>query len=93
MKAIIIAMLAVQAAILLVTVWTVLFKDHTARARRQLWSGLAIALAIIAGTSIRIADSHAGQPGADILSAGAPLLLGMALMAILFMLRRRRGLD
>jgi hypothetical protein len=92
MRAIILVMLAVQAAILLVTIWKVLFKRQAPGSRRPVWSGLAIALAIIAGTSIRIADSHAGQPGADVLSTGAALLLGMALMTVLIALRERKGL-
>ena len=92
MKPIILVMLAVQAAILAVTVWTALAKRQ-APGSRPIWSGLAISLAIIAGTSIRIADSHAGQPGADLLSTGAPLLLGMALMTVLIGLRERRGLN
>ena len=91
MKAIIIVMLVVQAAILLVSIWMALFQRQTARGR-PVWSSLAFAMVIIAGTSIKIAETHAGQPGADVLAFGAPLLLGMALMAILVTLRQRRGL-
>jgi hypothetical protein len=50
-------------------------------------------LVIVSGTSFQIADKHAGQPGAEVLQFGAPLLLGMALMAALITLRQRRGLD
>jgi hypothetical protein len=92
MKPIVMLMLAVQAGIILVAVWTVL-KAPDAGERKPVWSGLAVALAIIAGTSIRIADTHAGQPGADILEVGAPLLLGMALMAVLLILRERRSVS
>jgi drug/metabolite transporter (DMT)-like permease len=93
MKPIIIAMLVVQAAILLVTIWTALFRRRAPKGQPSLWSGIAFAMVIIAGTSIKIAESHSGQPGTDILSLGAPLLLGMAIMAILIVLRQRRGLD
>jgi hypothetical protein len=92
MKPIILAMLAVQAGIILVAIWTVLFKPQAAGSKPA-WSGLVIALAIVAGTSIKIADTHAGQPGADVLAVGAPLLLGMAVMAVLIILRQRRGLS
>ena len=51
------------------------------------------ALIIVAGTSWRIAESHFGQAGADILAFCSPLLLGMGLMAGLLAIRQRRGLD
>jgi len=89
MKPIILVMLAVQAAVLIVTVWTMLSKRQAPNPR-QLWSGLAISQIIISGTSIRIASSHAGQPGADLLATGAPLILGMALMTVLILLRERK---
>jgi hypothetical protein len=47
---------------------------------------------IVAGTSWNIGEGHAGQPGADILMYGSPLL-GMGIMAALLLLRQRRGLD
>jgi hypothetical protein len=93
MKPIIVVMLAVQVAILLVTGWITLFRRQTADSRRPVWSGLAFALVIVSGTSFQIADKHAAEPGADVLQFGAPLLLGMALMAALITLRQRRGLD
>jgi drug/metabolite transporter (DMT)-like permease len=93
MKPLIMLMLAVQAGIFLVTVWTILFARPAAGRPRPIWSGLALALVIVAGTSWNIGESHAGQPGADILMYGAPLLLGMAIMAALLLLRQRRGLD
>jgi len=89
MKPIILVMLAVQAAILIVTVWTMLSKRRAPNGR-QMWSGLAISQIIISGTSIRIAASHTGQPGADLLATGAPLILGMALMTVLIILRERK---
>jgi|KBSSwiStaDraftv2_1062776.scaffolds.fasta_scaffold51356_2 hypothetical protein len=93
MKPIILAMLAVQAAIILVTFWTVLFRRETPGDNRPVWSGLVFVMLITAGTSTRIANSHAGQPGTDFLATGAPLLIGMAVMGVLIMLRQRRGLS
>lgn len=92
MKAIIIVMLAVQVAALLATAVAAL----TARSvvgRRPVWLNFAILLVIVSGASWNIANSHAGEPGADILMYGAPFLLGMGVMACLLLLRRRRGLD
>ena len=92
MKAIIIVMLAVQALLFIVTAITVV----TARARpgrRPVWSTFTIALVIASGASWNIGSDHAGQPGADILLYGAPLLLGMGIMAGLLLIRHRRGLD
>ena len=93
MKAIIIVMLVVQAGIFLATAWTILFARTAAGRPRPIWSSLAISLIIIAGTSWRIADSHFGQPGADILAFFSPFLLGMGVMAALLAIRQRRGLD
>ena len=93
MKPIIMAMLAVQAGIFLVTAYTVLTAKSGGTERRPVWSGLVIALLITGVTSWNIGERHAGQPGADILVYVSPLLLGMAIMAGLFAIRRRRGLD
>lgn len=93
MKAIIIVMLAVQAGIFLVTILATLFVRSTAERRRPIWSSFAISLVIVSGASWNIAENHQGQPGADILMYGAPLLLGMGIMAALLLIRRRRGLD
>lgn len=93
MKAIIILMLAVQAGIFLATAYAILFTPMTERRGRPIWSSFAIALLVVSGTSWNIGNSHAGQPGADILMYGAPLLLGMAIMAVLLLIRGRRGLD
>lgn len=92
MKAIIIVMLAVQAAALLGTVVAVL-TGRSVAGRRPAWSMFTIALVIISGASWNIGNSHAGQPGADILMYGSPFLLGMGVMAALMLLRIRRGLD
>jgi hypothetical protein len=92
MKAIVIVMLIVQAAAFLATAITVL----TVRAkpgRRPVWATFTISLVVISGASWNIGNSHAGQPGTDILLYGAPLLLGMGLMAALLVLRHKRGLD
>ena len=87
------AMLAVQAGIVLVSAFTILTAKSTGAERRPVWSGLVIALAIVGGASWNIGERHAGQPGADILMYVSPLSLGMAIMAALFAIRRRRGLD
>ena len=92
MKAIIIVMLAVQAAALLGTAIAVL-TGRSVAGRRPAWSMFTIALVIISGASWNIGNSHAGQPGADVLMYGAPFLLGMGVMAALMLLRIRRGLD
>lgn len=93
MRAIVMVMLAVQAGIFLATLWTLLFARGAPGRPRPVWSSLAISLVIVAGTSWQIADKHQGQPGADILAYGSPLLLGMGIMCALMLLRRRRGLD
>jgi len=93
MRPIIIAMLAVQAAMLLAAASTIVFGRPATGRPRPIWSSLAVALAVVSGTSWRIADTHAGQDGADLLGFGAALLLGMALFAIFMAIRRRRGLD
>ena len=92
MRAIVIVMLVVQAAMVLTTVWTTLFA-RPRQSRRTIWSSLAISLVIVAAASWNIAEKRVGQPGADILMYTAPLLLGMGLMAVLVALRQRRGLD
>ena len=93
MKTLVMLMLAVQAGIFVVSVWTILFGRAAAGRPRPVWSSLAIALVIVAGASWNIGESHAGEPGADILMYGSPLLLGMGIMAALLLLRQRRGLD
>jgi hypothetical protein len=94
MRAIIIVMLAAQAAIFLVTAFAILFTPMTRSGRRRpIWASFAITLVIVSGTSWNIGEKHAGQPGADILTYFSPLLLGMAIMAALLLIRDRRGLD
>ena len=93
MRALIIVMLAVQVGVFLAAAWTILFARSAGGRPRPVWSSLAISLVIIAGTSWRIADSHFGQPGADILAFFSPFLLGMGVMAALLGIRQRRGLD
>ena len=92
MRTIIIVMLAVQVAAFLGTAIAVL-TGRSVVGRRPAWSTFTIALVIISGASWNIGNSHAGQPGADILMYGSPFLLGMGVMAALMLLRRRRGLD
>ena len=94
MRPLIMLMLAVQVGIFLATAWTVMFGRASSRnPRRPVWSSLAISLVIVASTSWQIADKHEGQEGADILAYGAPLLMGMGLMAIFMLIRQRRNLD
>jgi hypothetical protein len=94
MRAIVIVMLVIQAAIILVTAYTVMFGRASPRnPRRPVWSSLAISLVVIASTSWRIGEDHPEDPGAEILLYGAPLLLGLGLMAIFMLIRQRRGLD
>jgi hypothetical protein len=93
MKPLIMLMLAVQIGMFLVAAWTMLFVRPASGRPRPVWSSLAIALIIVAGTSWQIAEKHAGQTGADLLAYGSPLLLGMGIMAAFLLIRQRRGLD
>jgi hypothetical protein len=94
MKGIVIAMLAVQAAMFLAAGYSILFTAMTENLRgRPRWSNLAVGLILVSGVSWNIGNRHAGQPGAEILMYGAPLLLGMGIMAALVLIRSRRGLD
>ena len=92
MKTIILVMLIVQAAAFAATVVAVV-TGRTVVGRRPVWSTFTIALVIISGASWNIGNSHAGQQGADILMYGSPFLLGMGVMAVLLLIRHRRGLD
>ena len=92
MKTIVLLMLIVQAAAFLGTAVTVL-TNRSVVGRRPAWASFTIALVIISGGSWNIGNSHAGEPGADILLYGSPFLLGMGVMAVLMLLRHRRGLD
>jgi hypothetical protein len=93
MRPLIIVMLCVQVAILLVTATTILFARSTPDKAKPVWSSLAISLVIIAAASWQIADRHDEDAGAELLTFGAPLLLGMGIMAILLAIRQRRRLD
>jgi hypothetical protein len=93
MRAIIIVMLAVQAAMLLVVAFTILRAKPSPGRPRPIWSSLAIALVITAGASFQIADHHRGQSGADILQYCSGILLGMGLASLLVLLRQRLGTD
>ena len=94
MRTIVMLMLAVQAAIFLVAAWTVMFRRETgAIGRRRVLSSVAISLVIVAGASWNIGDRHQAEPGGEILLYGSPLLLGMGLMAVFMLIRRRRGVD
>lgn len=93
MDLIVMLMLAVQAGIVVVTALAVVFGRSTTDKPRPLWATLAAALTVVAATSWRIADRRVGEEGAELLAFGAPLLLGMALVAIFMAVRRRRGLE
>jgi hypothetical protein len=93
MRAIIIVMLAVQAAMLLVTAFTILKAKPSPGRPRPIWSSLAIALVITASASFQIADHHRGQSGSDVLQYGSGILLGMGLASLLVLLRQRLGTD
>lgn len=93
-RPIIMLALAVQAGIFLVAAWTVMFRhDPGPPGRRRVLSGVAISLVIVAAASWNIAERRLGEPGADVLMYGSPLLLGMGLMAVFMLIRRRRGID
>ena len=92
MRAIIIVMLAVQAAIFLVTVLATLYK-RTETGGRPIWFTLGFSLIIVSGTSWRIGDRHFGEPGVELLLYASALLMGMGLMAMLLMIRRRLELN
>lgn len=91
MKAIIIVMLAVEAAAFLVAAGSALFARAAGR-RRPIWISLSISMLIVASAGNSIAGRHIGRPGADVVQAGALILIGMAIMTILMALRERRGL-
>ena len=91
MKPIIIVMLCIQMGILLATVLAVVVRKPTAARPVPVWSGLAISLFVVGMTSNSIAEDHRGAPGADILSFGGPLLIGMGLMAALMLFSQRRA--
>jgi hypothetical protein len=94
MRAIIIVVLAAQAAIFLVTCYAFLFTPMARGGRRRpILPGFAFPLVIVSGVSWNIGEKHGGEPGADILMYVSPLLLGMAIMAALLLIRDRRGLD
>lgn len=92
MKAIIIVMLAVQALLFLATIISVV-SAPAKPGRRPVWATFTIALVVASGASWNIGNSHLGQPGSELLLYGAPLLLGMGIMAGLLVIRHRRGLD
>lgn len=91
MKAIIIVMLAVEAAMFLTAIGAALFVRQEGR-RRPIWVSISISMIIVASAGNTIAEHHIGRPGADLVQAGAMVLIGMAVMTILMALRQRRGL-
>jgi hypothetical protein len=93
MRAIIIAMLVVQAAMFLTTIYYVLFKRPAPPGAQSIWFGLWMGLIIVGAASWQIGDSHLGEQGADILLFGAPFMIGMGIMALLMTIRERRGID
>lgn len=93
MKTIILVMLIVQAGIFVATATAILITPSRPGRPRPIWSTFAISLVIVSGASWNIGNSHTGDQGADILLYGAPLLLGMGIMAAFLLIRHRRGLD
>jgi hypothetical protein len=93
MKAIVITMLVVEAAVFLVAIFSAVLAPTTNRRGRPMWTGVAFSLIVVAITANSIGDHHAGQPGADMLQAGAMVLIGMAIMTALMGLRQKRGLT
>jgi drug/metabolite transporter (DMT)-like permease len=93
MKAIVITMLVVEAAIFLVAIFSAVLAPSTNRRGRPMWSGIAISLIGVAVAASSIGEHHSGQPGADKLQAGAMVLIGMAIMTALMAIRLRRGLT
>ena len=91
MKPIIITMLVVEALVFLVAILTAALKPST-EGRRPMWTSIAISLVIVASGANSIAGHHSGQPGTDLLQAGAMVLIGMAIMTIMMALRQRRGI-
>jgi hypothetical protein len=93
MKAIVFTMLVIEATIFLVAIFSAVLAPSTNRRGRPMWSGIAISLIIVAIAASSIGDHHAGQAGADMLQAGAMVLIGMAIMTGLMGLRQKRGLS
>jgi hypothetical protein len=93
MRAIFITMLAVDAALILATAAVILKGKRTTHRSRPVWSSLSFALLIAGSTSFQIADKHDHDPGARILQYASGLLLGMALFALLVLVRERLGTD
>ncbi|HEX3423677.1 MAG TPA: hypothetical protein VHS33_09805 [Sphingomicrobium sp.] len=91
MKPIIIVMLCAQACVLLATVLVVAVRKPSAARPIPAWSSLAVALLVVGLTSMTIAGDHAGSSGADVLSFGGPFLIGMGLMAALFLFAQRQS--
>jgi hypothetical protein len=91
MRAIFIVMLCVQAALVLVTAFTILTARPQPERRRPVWWSLAFSLVLVSGVSAQIADKHDVSPGARLLEYGSGLLLGMGLVCLLVELRRRLG--
>lgn len=90
MKAIIIVMLVIQVASFLVTAIAIIGGRPRPDRGRPVGTGVATGSLVVAMASWQIADKHAGQLGADVLSTGAYILFGMALMGLLILIRLRR---
>jgi hypothetical protein len=93
MKAIVITMLVIEAAIFVVAILSAVLAPSTNRRGRPMWTGIAISLIGVAIAGSSIGDHHAGQPGAGMLQAGAMILIGMAIMTGLMGLRQKRGFS
>ncbi len=90
MRAIIIVMLAVQAAIFCVAVFAIALRKPSAKRPAPIWSSFAISLLVVGNVSIQIAGDHPGASGAEVLYFGGAMLIGMALTCALLLFRERR---
>ena len=93
MRPIIAVMLSVDVAVFLVVSFAVVIRKFSPDRPHPLLRSLAIPLLIAGMGSTRIGDSHPSAVGVELLQSAGLLLMGMAIMSILFALRKRRGLD
>lgn len=93
MKPIVAAMLFVDAILIVVAVYSVVFKRATQAGRRPTWLSFASSLLVGGMASVQIAANHQNSAGGGLLQFGGALLIGMALMGGLIALRERRGRD
>lgn len=93
MTPIVTVMLCLQAAIFLAAAFAVIFRRSKFGKPGQAWSSFAVALFVVGTASLRIGDSHSGEPGVDVLLFCAPFLIGMAFICLLILIRELRGVE